>query len=349
MKKFILTFAVAAMATIIASAQQIAVVNGSVTNTYQTLQDAIEGARDNSVIYLPGGGFTIADSVKITKPLTIIGISHKANSENVDGCTSISGNLFFNEGSSGSAVMGCFISGNINIGDNDARVTGITIRYCNLNAISVKNSECSDLIVNQNYIRSLSEFSNTNPKITNNVMYAVRDIVGGVIVNNVIVGSHGESWRGAVPIRYASSSTIMGNVCIDYRPYENGIWCDGQITGNMCRREYGDNCIIVDDEWGDVFKNNAGVNPVSDYHFKDKYKEYETKVGIYAGTSFSDGALPPVPYISEKKIAEQTDAAGKLSIQIKVNAGYNDGSLQGGTGAGTEPDVPVFSGDEDGM
>lgn len=348
MKKVIMSLAVAMMVTTTVCAQQIAVVKGSVTNTYQTLQEAIEGAEKNSVIYLPGGGFAIADSVKITKPLTIMGITHNANSDNVDGRTAISGNIFFNEGSSGSAIMGCYLSGNINIGENDAKVTDITIQYCNINAISVMNNMCNGLIVNQNYIRSLSEFNKANPKISNNVLYALKDIEGGVIVNNVIVGHHGQSWGGNVPIRSASNSTIMGNVCLTFVPYE-GTWCDGQLSGNMCNREYGDDCIVVTNGWDDVFVKNSGVNITSDYHFKDAYKEYENKVGIYAGTGFSDGALPPIPYISEKKIAEQTDAAGKLSIQIKVKAGDNDGSSQSGTTGGSESDVTVGTGGRDGM
>ena len=140
----------------------------------------------------------------------------------------------------------------------------------------------------------------------------------------------------------------MGKVCLTFVPYE-GTWCDGQLSGNMCNREYGDDCIVVTNGWDDVFVKNSGVNITSDYHFKDAYKEYENKVGIYAGTGFSDGALPPIPYISEKKIAEQTDAAGKLSIQIKVKAGDNDGSSQSGTTGGSESDVTVGTGGRDGM
>ena len=95
-------------------AQQIAVVSKTGTTTVcQTLKEAIEGATPGSVIYLPGGGFQIGDTVKIETKLSIVGIGYKGNSENVDGNTVISGNLFFDGGSSGSSVMGCFISGNV--------------------------------------------------------------------------------------------------------------------------------------------------------------------------------------------------------------------------------------------
>ena len=131
MKKRLILAAMAAIMTMtVTIAQQIAVVSeGDETTVYQTLQAAIEGARPGSVIYLPGGGFSISDEVKITKRLTIIGIGHNPNNDNVDGATTISGNLFFNEGSSSSAVMGCYITGNICIGHDNAAVNDILIRY----------------------------------------------------------------------------------------------------------------------------------------------------------------------------------------------------------------------------
>ena len=98
MKKIILTLFLALMATTGLYAQQISVVStdGS-TSLYRTFPEAIKVAVPGSVIYLPGGGFSIDDSVKITKKLTIIGIGHYNKSGNVDGVTTISGNLWFNE------------------------------------------------------------------------------------------------------------------------------------------------------------------------------------------------------------------------------------------------------------
>ena len=73
--------------------------------------------------------------------------------------------------------------------------------------------------------------------------------------------------------------------------------------------------------WNDIFVNNKGITPASDYHFKGDYQKYNSVCGIYAGTGFSDTALPPVPYIVSSEIPEQTDANGKLNIKIRVRAG----------------------------
>ena len=156
MKKiFILTAIAVLLGVASAAAQQIAVVSETgETSVFTTLQAAIEGARDGSVIYLPGGSFVIADSVKITKRLTIIGIGHRSDNDNVDAKTWVAGNLWFSEGSSGSAVMACYITGNVNIGEGDASVNNVLVKFCNLNGVQVLNNTCSNTYINQNYVRN---------------------------------------------------------------------------------------------------------------------------------------------------------------------------------------------------
>lgn len=139
MKRKIL-FAVALLATMTAAAQNIAAVSPSnATTIYQTLEEAIVGAESGSTIYLPGGGFQIKDETKINKKLTIMGVSHRGDIDNVDGATVISGNLWFNEGSSGSAILGCYIHGAVNIGE-DGIVNNVTVKLCNLDVVNVKNN-----------------------------------------------------------------------------------------------------------------------------------------------------------------------------------------------------------------
>lgn len=319
MKKVFLSLFVAMMAMVAVKAQQIAVVSktGS-TSVYQTLTKAIEGASDGSVIYLPGGGFQIHDSVKISKQLSIIGIGHKAHNENADGNTVISGNLFFNEGSSNSAVMGCYISGNVNIG---GAVNNVLIKYCNLNAVSVSNELSSGTMINQNYIRNSSVFNFASVTITNNILHSVGKISGGVISNNIITSYRYENVGTDAPLREVSNATVTNNIFFRVGTIHTG----SNLTtyGNMASSPWGDECYNMSGiAWTDIFVNynNGNITPVSDFHFKEDYQQY-SDVGIYGGTGFSDGALPPVPFIVSKSIPEQTDASGKLNIKIRVKAG----------------------------
>lgn len=338
MKKVFLILFIAMAAMTSVQAQQISVVkdDGS-TTLHRTLAEAIAAIEDGCVIYLPGGGFTIADDVKITKRVTIIGTGHKTVTDNVDGNTTISGNLFFNVGSSQSAIMGCYITGNVVIGE-DGAVNDVLVRYCNLNSVQVKNSECQETFVNQNYIRSTSNFGSTNAEVTNNIMHSLGDVNNGTITHNVILNQYqyyyvwspygGSDDHAAVK---ADLSKIMYNIIIptDYSS-SNSVTRHYAISGssntivkNMMINEYGEDYINPSDaDWNNVFKNYNGgaINTTSDFHFKDEYKEYESQVGIYAGTKFSDEQKAPTPYIIEKEIDEQTDAQGKLKIKISVKA-----------------------------
>ena len=324
MKKAFFSILLALVATVGAKAQQISVVSGGNTSIYSTLQAAIEAAPNNSVIYLPGGGFPIDDSVKVTKPLTIIGIGHKVKGENADGYTTISGNLWFNEGSSGSAVMGVYMTGNVKIGSDGAQVNNVLVRYCNINAIEVYNKTCLGTVINQNYIRSDSNFSQACGEFSNNIAFSVFDLDNGFVEYNIFFGGHnGGYYHGydAHSVCSTESTSVKGNIFLSKS------FCGGncQLYENMTYWDWKEdekNIYIENVDWSQVFVKHSGITPASDYHFKGDYLKYNGKCGIYAGdTSFSDTALPPVPYIVAKQIPEQTDANGKLNIKIRVRAG----------------------------
>ena len=332
MKRILSLIAVTLITFTAATAQRISVVTESgATSIYRTLQQAIEGADPGSTIYLPGGGFSIADNVKITKKLTIIGIGHKSDNENADGSTIISGNLWFNENSSGSAVMACYITGDVNIGEGDAAVNDVTIRFCNLNSVQVLNSTCQETVVNQCYLRNPSAFAWSNAQVTNSIVHSVRQMDGGWLNNNMFLSRYSINDYDSNCIE-ANNSQIRNNIVIPYyytwnygRAYAHLLLGSGNtIENNMTRVDtFGDNGIILGiDDWNDVFDNynNGAISPASSFHFKGDYAQYEHQVGIYAGDGFNESQQAPVPSIVAKEIPQQTDAAGNLNIKIRVKA-----------------------------
>ena len=327
MKRNVL-FAVAFFATLSASAQSIAAVSPSnATTMYQTLDDAVTKAAPGSIIYLPGGGFNISDDTKITKKITIMGVSHRADADNADGATAIAGNLNFVGESSGSSVIGVYVSGDIIVGDEADLVTNLTIRYCNIRSIQVKHKGASGMVIDQNYLRSTSFFCQSDPIISNNIVHSLYDIYGGQIINNIIVsyskiyggsGSYG-SWYYTQAIG-ADACIITRNVLLDPASILKGSEC--MIYRNMLRTEWGEECVALGNEvnWDDVFTKNKGVNIFSDYHFTDDYKKYED-IGIYGGSGFNPNkSLAPIPRIVSKKVNEHTDGSGMLHIEVKVKA-----------------------------
>lgn len=317
MKKFLLSLFVALIAISSVQAQQISVVSpGGATTLHRTFQQAIEGADPGSIIYLPGGGFNLPDNVKITKKLTIIGIGHYVKGGNVDGVTTISGNLWFNEGSSGSAVMGCYITGDVNIGDGGASVNDILIRYCNLNCVRVKNSTCLETRINQNYLRSISWFSGANAIVTNNIIHSIYDLDNGKIANNILAAVTyqivGTIW-GTTTLHGCDQTQIINNIVLPSGFLHACYNCE--VSGNLASDGT--------TKWDDYFVNyNKGaISPASDFHFNTANKQYENQVGIYAGTGFNDQQMAPVPFIVAKHVDEQTDSSGKLNVKIRVKAG----------------------------
>ena len=322
MKKLFLSL-IALVAAVGVQAQQIAVVqsNGS-TSVHSLLVDAIEAANAGSVIYLPGGSFPVDDSVKITKPITIMGIGHRWKSDNAEdyAYTTVTGNLFFNAGSSGSALMGVYLTGNVYIANDGNKVDHILVRWCNINQVFVQKNTCEGTVVNQNYIRNYADFGGAKGEFTNNIAHSINELDNGTIAYNVICSRCTAYYWADPAIRACDQCAINYNIFLDsnYGPH-SGSSCTG--IGNLLLGNWGDDPINVSGvDWADIFENYVGITPNSSCHFKGDYKQYEHKCGIYAGGGFSDTALPPIPYIVAKSIPQQTDSEGKLNIKVRVRA-----------------------------
>ncbi|MBQ8128011.1 MAG: hypothetical protein IJ176_06405 [Prevotella sp.] len=324
--KRILSFAVALAATATAMAQNIAVVSPSnETDIYQTLDEAITNATDGSVIYLPGGGFTISDNTKINKRLTIMGVSHRGDTDNADGASIISGKLQFDRGSSGSAVIGAYISGNVEIDS----VQNITVRKCNAYSIQVKNSGATGLVVNQCYLREDCNFGNCNVRMENNIIDAIYRVVGGIIKHNIITGVRAKDNDGRSPwtqIQSVSASVIEDNFFLNWS--SGAYYINNCVISHNCigQGEWGDEPYKLDEgvSWDNVFNQHKGCTTSSDYSLKGSWGKGEASdgsdIGIFGGSGFDPYALAPIPRIVSKKVDEQTDGTGRLHIEVTVKS-----------------------------
>jgi len=319
-KMFLLIAALTA--TVAIHAQQISVVSpAGETKIFTDLNLAIQGADTGSTIYLSGGGFHVSDTTKITKKLTIIGIGHRSDNDNADGNTSVSGSFCFEGGSDNSAVMGLWLSDDVNIGTEENGINNFLLRYCNVNRVQVKNSNCQGILINQNYLRGTSQGGNSPVTFSNNILNDIMTVLGGVINHNVIRGHLGMS---GTPASAALDCQINNNIIFSTLGWNTpGSTFDSNMsTGTVG----GDNAnTVVATSWDDVFKGTySGVNPNDNYDLADgapgKGKATDgSDIGVYGGTGFSPTALPPGPRIVSKKVADQTDANGNLSVEIKVS------------------------------
>lgn len=316
-KLFILCMALTWTVTLMAQNISVVTANGA-TTLVRSLDAAIAIVNENPgcVVYLPGGGHSVSDDSKITKKVTIIGIGHRMKGENADGFTTISGNIWFNEGSTGSAILGCYLTGNVNIGHDNKEVNDVLVRYCNMNDVNVKSNLCKGTVVNQCYIRGGAYFNEAEGEFTHNITSFVFNLDKGTIAYNIITSRY--NYSDAICI--CDDCSIHHNVIASNNSPHSGNNC--QITGNMSKGDWGEDFINIGNvDWNTVFVKPSGPNSTSDYHFKEEYKQYESQVGVYVGNQFNDTGLPPVPYIVAKQIPMETDATGKLNIKIRVNAG----------------------------
>jgi hypothetical protein len=320
----------------------IAVVSSAgITTLYSDLDTAIPEAATGSVIYLPGGFFPINDATKINKKLTIIGIGHKADNGLADHYTQINGNLFFEEDSDGSTLLGVYLTGNLNIGTAASAVNNFLLRYCNINSVQVKNNNCQNILINQNYIRNASNGGNSPVFFTNNIMHSLVGINGGSIIHNLLLAHTFAYLSGSCPGCYGGGCTCSYYctlVSINFSQIKNNIFPtvsstyyniaysieNCEVFNNAAPASFGNDCIVVSD-WSTVFVGpQNGITPTSNYHLQDgPWKTGATdggEVGIYGGGGFSDSQLPPVPRITYKEVANETDEDGKLKVKIKVEA-----------------------------
>lgn len=306
MTKKLFIILMALVCTSMLMAQEITVVasNGT-THFYRTLALAIENATDNCVIYLPGGGFSLPDDVKITRKVTIIGVGHQGKRGKVIGVTNIGGNLYFEEGSNGSAVLGCYLTGTLNV-----NVCDFLLMYCNAGNINVIASSVGTTI-NQNFIRGDINFNGARGTVTNNILRHVYNMNGGAIRCNVFARD--------TNLSNVSNAFITDNVFV--------VW--GSHSGSDIKASHN---LFIGAEWGedplnltdvtaaDVFMKDNGVASTSNYHFQEDYSQYETLYGIYAGTSFNDLQAASVPALVVKKVDEQTNTSGQLKVQARIKS-----------------------------
>lgn len=330
MKKLFSTIMVVLVATVASYAQTIAVVSSSGSTTmHQTLAEAISEAESGSVIYLPGGGFQLRDDTKITKKLTIMGVSHRTDTDNAEGATVIAGNIFFEEGSDGSALMGVFVSGTVHVGTSEKAVTNFLMRYCNVKNVDVHDIGCTGMVINQCYLRDYSSFGNTNPSIENCIVHSLGHINGGTINHNIVC-HNAYIYASGRTLTEVDNSIITNNF---FLAWFNGTYgCDNNTISHNCigNGEWGEEPVKIGEgkEWKDVFKNpNLGISISADYHLISSIGKNAGSdgkhIGIYLddnSTGFDDHALAPIPRIISKEISEQTDADGKLNIKITVKA-----------------------------
>jgi hypothetical protein len=303
--------------------------------------DAYNASVAGDTIYLAGGFF---DGLTVNKRLAIIGAGHHPDSSANTYPTQINGSITFGPDADSSHIEGLHITGHVNVSAANNMVNRLRIRrniidgQLNLNGDRVTPS--MHVEISGNIVRSSVDLSNTvSVVLCNNILHSrIHYIFQGSVTNNVFNASPYYGYPHYVynNLYDIDNSKIENNVF----PHPDGalvfLYCDNSVINKnlfaTASINYTNN--MATGNFTGVGSTNVFVNWTSssflytdNYHLKapESYIGMDgTQMGIYGGLRpWKEGSLPLNPHIQSKIIADKTDAAGKIQVQVKVVAQNN--------------------------
>ncbi len=312
------------------------VTGASGASVHRTLDSALYYAQNGDTIYMPGGTFSVG-VVLINKRLCLYGAGHYPDSSIATGRTVLNGSIRLVSGASQSVLQGLYLSGRLNFGSNptDSQIDGVTIARCNLEDVLLAvddnySSLATNILFRENVIRSpLNLRYAKDILIENNILNTyVANASGSVLLkNNLFFGN-------SYTVYYLSSCVFESNIfyVVNGLQYASG---SNTYRNNVFRS---DNQLVGSDvSENNLFNvSNLFVNQtlnvfdyIQNYHLNAGSPaigagKSGTDCGIYGGAKpYKNSAVPANPHVQTKTIAESTDAAGKINVQVKVAAQNN--------------------------
>jgi hypothetical protein len=309
--------------------------NGSNTSFYSNaaFQNAYAAAVSGDTIYLPGGYFPPPPD--IDKKLAIIGVGHNPDSTIDNKPTVISGNITLFENADGCFIAGMKVEGYVRVpggvGVDNLSISRLYITDRLLiepGKWSVIGSVRECIIIGEINGAGMDQFSITNSIFGHRFYYAKNSIVS----NNVFLG--GDPIGSGVRVLYYLDNclirnNIFYNAVFDWQglvssQMQNNVFAnEPAMNGNFSSANFFNvnmtNVFVSYNNTGFAYTHNFRLNTPASYVGTDA-----TQVGLYGTLKpWKTGSIPANPHIQTKTIAENTDADGKIQVQIKVSAQNN--------------------------
>ena len=327
MRKMIFT-AMMIMALVCAKAQDIQLVtvqHGSEMQAFygpDGFKNAIAAAQKGDVLSLSGGNF---NSATIDKAVTIQGAGYVQDVPNNRYKTLFIGDVNINlpEGESGLYIEGICTYNNFNIQGNVSSMSivrclmtnnvvvksesnNLTFLHCRINILKLSGISHSALVRNCAIQEFYGSNSNTEDGVAENcVFYKIyNSVIHFVFKNCIIIGEPSESVQ----------NTYFYNII-------NTWWGSG--IGNAVQEGNVNSNTPIDSfrskYFGDSKANYQSTLTLTE-EGKQKIKGLDgTEVGIHGGSMpFTD--VPSTPQITQKTVAPQSDANGKLAVKFVIEA-----------------------------
>jgi len=333
-----------ATTTVILNAQTSIILQSKENATmFNKFSDALTDAKQGDIIYLSGGSFNIGNVI-IDKKLTIIGAGHYPSHTQATGLTFLSGNITLITGADTTMLQGFYLSGDVRLGSTaqNQRVNHVNLIRCNVNSIwlshnsqaSSDNSLSQFINIQENVIRGdLGGGFVQQIAISKNIIDGgVYNFNGGVVFSNNIFLRHPNPWSPL--ILNIRSGLFRNNIFISPGSYMDGDNSGSGFYNNLFSGAFTipaglhGSGNIVSKPRADIFVQQTGNVFSYDHNYRLKPESGGIgtgndgfDIGIY-GTPvpFKDGAVPYTPHTTTQSISSESDASGKINININVKA-----------------------------
>jgi hypothetical protein len=334
MKSYYFTFAFTLFFTIGLFAQRkVALQHNGVTTIFSGTQpyvDAVNAAVDGDTIYLPGGQLTSPSAYN--KRLTIYGAGLRADTSVVTQKTQIS-TFSLLAGADNFHLEGVQVNGSITL-LNNTKIDSVLLKRIRVTAnitVSGTNQDCDGFRIQESIIQGTVNLQNTtSPEITNSILNFVSNLENGYIGNNILMNTSSLSTR------------ILTNVnqCLIENNYIGNLYISSYLLSNCSNNSFVSNAFNTNptaDATNDWINNYLNLAPGSlfidyswpfteaaNYNLQNPTSFQGTtgnEIGLYGGLfPAKEGFIPQNPHFQFKNIANQTNTAGELQIEITVEA-----------------------------
>lgn len=337
MKKIILSLIALFIAIVSVNAQDVQLATLQSGDNMQAfygpdgLKNAVQAAQQGDVISLSGGTF---NSTTIDKAITLQGAGYVQDAKNNRYRTMVDGVLTINvpEGQNGLLIEGICSYSNVVV---EGACVGMSFLRCLFNSDVTVNSESNSLMFLHCRIKNLSLTGISHSACIRNsaidVLSGSNNVSESVLVENSVIRNcndnvktftfknnvmyHGEYYNNNT---YALSSSVNNSYYNNlYNSRHRAIPASCVQEGNYSyEKNYSSDFLNAIFGNGNNFLNSS-------YDLTEEGKKFkgidDTEVGIHGGSlPFTD--VPSTPQITQKSIAAQSDANGKLSVKIVVEA-----------------------------
>lgn len=285
---------------------------------HTAFQQAMGAAAKGDLITLSGGSFA---SATINKVVTIQGAGYVQDMDNNRYCTTIANdlNIEIPEGDAGLVIEGVRFNNSVYA---KGTIDNLIFRKCRLGYLEFNNSK--NCLIDRCRVEIFNPDDHSeNLMVKNSILGSVHGNEADAIllIQNCVIAYSGNS--GDLTAQFKNCITACSfstSGCSVYNCIVNNSWGGFSTATKSNVWNLGDNDMYALFANGNFFEFKDDWNYTLTSEAAAQYLGTDgTQIGIYGGTTpFTD--IPSNPQVVSKEIAAESDANGKLSVKIKVEA-----------------------------